>query len=62
MAFVRELIKKKAAALAAKGVYIGRSSRKYKGWFGQLYTPARYEYHGKIAKTIALPSMRKYSK
>jgi uncharacterized protein YecE (DUF72 family) len=41
----------KAAALAAKGVFVGTSSWKYEGWFGQLYTPARYEYRGKVAKT-----------
>jgi hypothetical protein len=23
----------------------------YEGWFGQLYTPTRYEYRGKVAKT-----------
>ena len=51
MAFDRDQMKKKAAALAAKGVYIGTSSWKYEGWFGQLYTPARYEYRGKVAKT-----------
>ena len=39
------------AELAAKGVFIGTSSWKYDGWFGQLYTPARYEYRGKVAKT-----------
>jgi uncharacterized protein YecE (DUF72 family) len=44
-------MKKKAAALAAKGVYIGTSSWKYAGWLGQLYTPARYEYRGKVAQT-----------
>lgn len=49
MPFDRERIKKKAAALAAKGVYIGTSSWKYEGWFDQLYTPARYEYRGKVA-------------
>jgi hypothetical protein len=43
--------RKKAAALAAKGVYVGTSSWKYEGWFGHLYTPARYEYRGKVAKT-----------
>jgi len=32
-------------------VFIGTSSWKYEGWFGQLYTPARYEYRGKVAKT-----------
>jgi len=51
MAFDREHIKKAAAALAAKGVYVGTSSWKYEGWFGQLYTPSRYEYRGKVAKT-----------
>jgi uncharacterized protein YecE (DUF72 family) len=51
MPFDREQMTKKAAALAAKGVYIGTSSWKYEGWFGQLYTPARYEYRGKVAKT-----------
>ena len=51
MAFDREQMKLKAAALAVKGVYVGTSSWKYEGWFGQLYTPARYEYRGKVAKT-----------
>jgi len=51
MAFDRDWIKEQAAALAARGVYIGTSSWKYEGWFGQLYTPARYEYRGKVAKT-----------
>jgi uncharacterized protein YecE (DUF72 family) len=49
MPFDREQMKKKAAALAAKGVYVGTSSWKYEGWLGQLYTPARYEYRGKLA-------------
>jgi len=51
MPFDREQIKKKTTALAVKGVYIGTSSWKYEGWFGQLYTPERYEYRGKVAKT-----------
>ena len=51
MAFDRELMKLKVAGLAAKGVYIGTSSWKYEGWLGQLYTPACYEYRGKVAKT-----------
>jgi uncharacterized protein YecE (DUF72 family) len=51
MAFDREAIKQRAAELAAKGVFIGTSSWKYEGWFGQLYTPTRYEYRGKVAKT-----------
>lgn len=44
-------MKVKTADLAAKGVFIGTSSWKYEGWFGQLYTPERYEYRGKVAKT-----------
>lgn len=51
MPFDREQIKRTAAELAAKDVFIGTSSWKYEGWFGQLYTPARYEYRGKVAKT-----------
>lgn len=44
-------MKAKAANLAAQGVFIGTSSWKYEGWLGQLYTPERYEYRGKVAKT-----------
>jgi uncharacterized protein YecE (DUF72 family) len=47
--FDREQMKKKTAALAAKGVYVGTSSWKYEGWFGHLYTPERYLYRGKVA-------------
>jgi uncharacterized protein YecE (DUF72 family) len=39
------------AELAAKGVFVGTSSWKYEGWFGQLYAPGRYEYRGKVAMT-----------
>ena len=51
MLFDREQMKTKAAELAAQGVFIGTSSWKYDGWLGQIYTPARYEYRGKVAKT-----------
>jgi hypothetical protein len=51
VAFDREKTKRKAAELAVKGVFIGTSSWKYEGWLDQLYTPARYEYRGKVAKT-----------
>jgi uncharacterized protein YecE (DUF72 family) len=50
MAFDRDQMKRKTAALAAKGVFVGTSSWKYDGWFGQLYTPARYEFRGKVAQ------------
>src|SRR5580658_11169449 len=51
MDFDREVLRERAAALARKGVFIGTSSWKYEGWLGQLYTPARYEYRGRVAKT-----------
>jgi hypothetical protein len=51
MPFDREQVKKKAASLATGGVYVGTSSWKYLGWFGQLYTPSRYEYRGKFTNT-----------
>jgi uncharacterized protein YecE (DUF72 family) len=51
VSFDREKMKLAAAELAADGVFIGTSSWKYPGWLGQLYTPARYEYRGKVAKT-----------
>ncbi len=51
MPFDRNQMKRKAAELAAKGVFIGTSSWKYEGWLDQLYTPARYEYRGKVART-----------
>jgi hypothetical protein len=47
--FERDRVKAQLAELAAGGVFIGTSSWKYQGWLGQLYTPARYEYRGKVA-------------
>lgn len=51
MAFDRERMKQRATELATQGVFIGTSSWKYQGWLDQLYTPSRYEYRGKVAKT-----------
>lgn len=51
MPFDRATIQSAAAQLAEQGVYLGTSSWKYQGWFDQLYTPTRYEYRGKVAKT-----------
>lgn len=51
MPFNRDQMKVKAAELASQGVFIGTSSWKYEGWLNQLYTPARYEYRGKVATT-----------
>lgn len=39
------------AALAERGIYVGTSSWKYEGWLGQIYTPSRYEYRGRIASS-----------
>jgi uncharacterized protein YecE (DUF72 family) len=49
--FSREQLKRQAAELAAKGVFIGTSSWKYPGWCGMLYDPARYEYRGKLSES-----------
>ena len=49
MPFDREQMKRKAGELASQGVFLGTSSWKYQGWIDQLYTPARYEYRGKLA-------------
>ena len=38
----------RAAEFAGQGVYLGTSSWKYEGWLGQLYSPDRYEYRGKV--------------
>src|SRR5213593_2032889 len=51
MPFDRAVIQSAASRLAKQGVYVGTSSWKYEGWFDQLYTPARYEFRGKVAKT-----------
>jgi uncharacterized protein YecE (DUF72 family) len=50
MPFDRDRMKRMAARLAEHGLFIGTSSWKYEGWLNQLYTPARYEYRGKVAK------------
>lgn len=39
------------AALADRGVYVRTSSWKYEGWLGQIYTPSRYEYSGRVASS-----------
>jgi uncharacterized protein YecE (DUF72 family) len=51
MVFNRELMQERAASLAARGVFIGTSSWKYEGWLGRLYTPERYVYRGRVAKS-----------
>jgi len=50
MSFDRDKMKSAIAALAAKGVFIGTSSWKYPGWFGQLYDHDRYVWRGRFSK------------
>jgi uncharacterized protein YecE (DUF72 family) len=51
MPFDRERIRQRAATLAQRGVFIGTSSWKYRGWCGSLYDPARYEWRGRFAES-----------
>jgi uncharacterized protein YecE (DUF72 family) len=51
MVFDRQREAGRVSKLAARGAYIGTSSWKYEGWMGQLYTPDRYLYRGKVANT-----------
>lgn len=48
--FDRERIKPRLAALAQAGVFVGTSSWKYPGWFGQLYERDRYVWRGRYAE------------
>ena len=50
MTFDRDQLARDAAALAARGAFIGTSSWKYPGWCGQLYDQARYVYRGKFSE------------
>jgi uncharacterized protein YecE (DUF72 family) len=51
MVFDRKKLKREANDLAAKGVFVGTSSWKYRGWCGMLYDEQRYMYRGKFAET-----------
>ena len=44
-------LRERLGELASRNIFVGTSSWKYEGWLGQLYSPERYEYSGKIAKT-----------
>jgi len=48
--FDRDKMKLAATALAQHGVYVGTSSWKYAGWFGQLYERDRYVFRGKFSE------------
>jgi uncharacterized protein YecE (DUF72 family) len=62
VSFDRDKVNAMAAELAADGIFVGTSSWKYPGWLGQLYTPARYEYRGKLAmKRFERDSLAEYA-
>jgi hypothetical protein len=44
-------MRRTAASLAAKGVFIGTSSWKYSGWCGMLYDRDRYSYRDRFAES-----------
>jgi uncharacterized protein YecE (DUF72 family) len=48
--FDRERLKDKLAELARHQVFIGTSSWKYEGWFGQIYTRDRYVSGGRFSQ------------
>ena len=51
MNFTRQELAEHAASLAARGVYVGTSSWKYRGWFGMLYDESRYIFRGRFSET-----------
>jgi uncharacterized protein YecE (DUF72 family) len=62
MSFDRVSLAQSVQQLAQRGYYIGTSSWKYEGWLNQLYTPARYEYRGKVAmKRFEQNCLREYA-
>jgi len=44
-------LRQAAARLAENNLLIGTSSWKYPGWLGWLYTPQRYQTHGKFSES-----------
>ena len=48
--FDRRRLKEKLDELAQQRIFIGTSSWKYEGWFGQIYTPDRYYSRGRFSQ------------
>ena len=48
--FDRRRLRDRLAALAAQNIFIGTSSWKYEGWFGQIYTRDRYLTRGRFSQ------------
>jgi len=48
--FDRDRLHAKLEELSRQRVFIGTSSWKYEGWFGQIYTRDRYNVHGRFSQ------------
>jgi uncharacterized protein YecE (DUF72 family) len=48
--FDRQRLRTRVAALASQNIFIGTSSWKYEGWFGQIYTRDRYLTRGRFSQ------------
>jgi uncharacterized protein YecE (DUF72 family) len=48
--FDRERLRNRLASLASQNIFIGTSSWKYEGWFGQIYTRDRYLTRGRFSQ------------
>lgn len=44
------LLRQRVAELAGRNILVGTSSWKYEGWLGQIYSPERYTFRGKVSK------------
>jgi uncharacterized protein YecE (DUF72 family) len=51
-AFDREHLMERLRALARENIFIGGSSWKYEGWFGQIYSRDRYLARGRFSKRV----------
>jgi uncharacterized protein YecE (DUF72 family) len=51
-AFDRELLAERLRALARENIFIGGSSWKYEGWFGQVYKRSNYLVRGRFSKRL----------
>ncbi len=50
--FDRDGLAARLAALARENIFIGTSSWKYEGWFGQIYTRSNYTARGRYSKRL----------
>ena len=46
----RQALAAKVKHLSERNIFVGTSSWRYEGWLNQIYTPERYQTHGKFSK------------